>query len=339
MERETRLLAINCSGSAGAMEPFGTLALFQRSVDHNLRYKYLISDGDSKTFSLLCRGKVYGGEPDDQVAKLDCVGHVQKRLGTALRSLKTQYKGQKLSDGKTIGGAGRLTDSMINSLQNYYGKAIRNNTGNLELMVRAVQATLLHSNSSDETPRHHLCPTGEGSWCKWQRAQSLGIEYTHRKPLIPEAIVYLLKPIYARLGSPALLEKCLERLYSRYQNANESLHATVWKLCPKELFLGKRSVEIACSIAVSRYNDGACALLSLSKKVELSTSSFCRHLLRKKDRCHVQKSKYKSSEHGKALIRKSRKKRKGLEDTEKEREGPVYVPGGFDCEPGPSKRP
>ena len=210
MERETRLLAINCSGSAGAMEPFGTLALFQRSVDHNLRYKYLISDGDSKTFSLLCREKVYGGEPDDQVAKLDCVGHVQKRLGTALRSLKTQYKGQKLSDGKTIGGAGRLTDSMINSLQNYYGKAIRNNTGNLELMVRAVQATLLHSNSSDETPRHHLCPTGEGSWCKWQRAQSLGIEYTHRKPLIPEAIVYLLKPIYARLGSPALLEKCLE---------------------------------------------------------------------------------------------------------------------------------
>ena len=81
---------------------------------------------------------------------------------------------------------------------------------------------------------------------------------------------------------------------------------------------------------------GACALLSLSKK---AASSFCRHLLRKKDRCRVQKSKYKSSEHGKALRRKSRKKRKGLEDTEKEREGPVYVPGGFDCEPGPSKRP
>ena len=48
------------------------------------------------------------------------VGHIQKRLGTALRNLKVKYRGQKLSDGKTIGGgARRLTDSLINSLQNY----------------------------------------------------------------------------------------------------------------------------------------------------------------------------------------------------------------------------
>ena len=95
---------------------------------------------------------MYGSEPDDLVEKVDCVGHVQKRLGTALRNLKIRYRGQKLSDGKTIGGAGRLTDSLINSLQNYYGSAIRTNKGNLEQMIRAVQATLLHSNSSDETP-------------------------------------------------------------------------------------------------------------------------------------------------------------------------------------------
>lgn len=101
--------SINFSGSAGTMEPFGTLALFQRSLGYNLRYKYLISDGDSKTFSLLSNEKVYGADPDDQVEKLDCVGHVQKRLGTALRNLKVQYRGRKLSDGKTIGCARRLT--------------------------------------------------------------------------------------------------------------------------------------------------------------------------------------------------------------------------------------
>ena len=75
-------------------------------------------------------------------------------------------------------------------------------------------------------------------------------------------IVLLLKPIYARLGSPLLLQKCIE---GYTQNANEALHSTVWKLCPKELFVGKESVDIACSIAVCRFNDGACALLSLSK--------------------------------------------------------------------------
>ena len=63
------------------------------------------------------------------VEKMDCAGHVQKRMGTALRNLKMQYRGQKLADGKTIGGAGRLTDRVINSLQNYYGDAIRRNKG------------------------------------------------------------------------------------------------------------------------------------------------------------------------------------------------------------------
>jgi hypothetical protein len=61
-------------------------------------------------------------------------------------------------------------------------------------------------------------------------------------------------------------------------------------------------------------------------------------VLRKRDRLRVQKSKYKSSERGKALRRRARKKRKGNEDRNKEMEGPVYVPGGFDCDPGPSKR-
>ena len=325
--------SINFTSSAGAMEPYGSLALFQRSLDYNIRYKYLISDGDSKTFALLSREQVYGTDAENQVEKLDCVGHVQKRLGTALRNLKLKYRGQKLSDGKTIGGARRLTDSLINSLQNYYGHAIRHNKGNLALMVKAVQASLLHSNSSDDTPRHHLCPAGEDSWCKWQRAKALGIEYSHHKPPIPEAIVHLLKPIYARLGSPLLLQKCLE---GYTQNANEALHSTVWKLCPKELFLGKESVDIACAIAVAKFNDGACTLLSLSQRCELTSSHFSRHLFRKRDRLRVLKSKYKTSEHGKAIRKRARKRRKGFEDRDKEREGPMYVPGGFDDVPGPS---
>ena len=145
----------------------------------------------------------------------------------------------------------------------------------------------------------------------------------------------LLKPIYSRLGSRELLEKCID---GYTQNANESLHSTVWKLCPKELFLGRESVDIACSIAVCRFNDGAFALLSLAKKLELTSSRFCKQTLRRKDKLRIQKAKYKSSERGRTLWKKARKKRKGLEDKNKEKEGPMYmyVAGGFDCEPGPS---
>ena len=33
------------------------------------------------------------------------------------------------------------------------------------------------------------------------------------------------------------------------------------------------------------------------------------------------------------MRRKARKKRKVIQDRDKEREGPLYVPGGVDCEP------
>ena len=41
-------------------------------------------------------------------------------------------KGKKLADGKPLGGAGRLTDDTIDSLQTYYGMGIRNNVQRCE---------------------------------------------------------------------------------------------------------------------------------------------------------------------------------------------------------------
>ena len=128
--------------------------------------------------------------------KKDCIGHIENRMGTALRELVSRHRGQKLADGKTIGGAGRLTNTLMNSLQNYYGDAIWKSAGDLDGMVKAVQATLLHCNSSNAVPRHHLCPVGEDSWCRYQVAQARGEAYEHTNEPIPEAIVLLLKPIY-----------------------------------------------------------------------------------------------------------------------------------------------
>ena len=75
----------------------------------------------------------------------------------------------------------------------------------LDGMLKSVESTLLHCNSTDDTPRHHLCTEGESSWCKWQVAKALGKEYRHKEPL-PEAIivqlhVHVIKPIYAHLGN------------------------------------------------------------------------------------------------------------------------------------------
>jgi len=60
--------------------------------------------------------QLYDIEPE----KLECVGHIQKRIGTRLRARrKEKHGGQKLT------GKGKLTGSAVNTIQNYFGMAIR----------------------------------------------------------------------------------------------------------------------------------------------------------------------------------------------------------------------
>ena len=52
--------------------------------------------------------------PDNPIVKGECVGHVQKRVGGRLRKLKNEHGSELLSDGKKLGGVGRLHDRWIN---------------------------------------------------------------------------------------------------------------------------------------------------------------------------------------------------------------------------------
>ena len=187
-------------------------------------------------------------------------------------------------------------------------------------MMRAVQATLLHHNSTDEHPRHHLCPEGETSWCKFNKVKAKGEVFKHTKKPIPEAIVPLLKPIYARLGSRSLMEKCVD---GYTQNANEALHHVLWGFCPKELFMGKVGVDIAAALAVSCFNDGASSLARLPQLLDLMPTPVCVQFLSKKDKKRLRESKYKMSENAKKRHRACRRKRKGLEDKNKAKEGEI----------------
>ena len=137
------------------METVGTKRIWERSIKINkLRYTKFYGDGDSKSYSNVC--DVY---PGVKVEKLECVGHVQKRVGCRLRNLKKKEKG--------LGGRGKLTNNTIDTLQNYYGIAIRQNRGELKNMQAAVRATLFHVASSKQNNWHYPhCPVGSDSWCK-----------------------------------------------------------------------------------------------------------------------------------------------------------------------------
>lgn len=84
--------------------------LWKWSSIYKLRYKTLISDGDSKVFSHLQNLKVYDSEIE--LEKVECIIiHVSKWLGTALRNNVKVCKAQI----NTLGGKsfGSLKNSTI----------------------------------------------------------------------------------------------------------------------------------------------------------------------------------------------------------------------------------
>lgn len=83
----------NCSanhiGSAGKMEVDAICEMFKRSEsNYGVKYLNYIGDGDSKTYKGIVDSSPYG--PSVIINKKECVGHVQKRMGTRLRACKKQ---------------------------------------------------------------------------------------------------------------------------------------------------------------------------------------------------------------------------------------------------------
>lgn len=254
----------NCSknydGSSGGMEVAAATQVFQRSLSRGVRYIKYLGDGDSNAFSAVVQSKPYG---DLVISKLECVGHVQKRMGSRLRRLKNKMRGKKLADGKTLGGKGRLTDAVIDSMQVYYGKAIRENTDDVEKMISAVWAIYLHKISMDDKPRHELCPKGENSWCGYQRALVTGEEYSH-KHSVPEDVMKELKTIFRDLTSKELLKKCV---HGRTQNFNESLNNVIWTRIPKNTFVGLSTLKLGVMDAIITFNLGALGKVKVLEKL------------------------------------------------------------------------
>ncbi|GFV79688.1 hypothetical protein TNCV_1725131 [Trichonephila clavipes] len=76
----------------------GVLSIFQRSeTSRKACYTQYLGDGDSKGFLTIKEAKVYG---DTEVEKLECVGHVQKRMGTRLRNILKLAKALSYQMGK-----------------------------------------------------------------------------------------------------------------------------------------------------------------------------------------------------------------------------------------------
>ena len=253
------------------------------------------------------------------VEKKECVGHVQKRLGTALRKLKKEKKG--------LGGKGKLTDNMIDKLQNYYGIAIRSNSGNLEAMKSNILASLFHCASSESRPLHTYCPDGVDSWCGYNRDKAnKTTTYKHGKGLPIADVVAELKPIYARLSDDELLRKCLD---GKTQNQNESFNGMIWQRIPKTVFVGTNIFQLGVYDAVAHFNIGGKATVEVLQALGINPGTFCIAGLDQSDQLRVNMADYKAEDINKTRRKVLRGQRKNQGDKNEEKEGKTYQAGSF----------
>uniref|UniRef100_A0A0B7AFL1 Mutator-like transposase domain-containing protein n=1 Tax=Arion vulgaris TaxID=1028688 RepID=A0A0B7AFL1_9EUPU len=247
----------------------------------------------------------------------------KKRMGTRLRKIKTSWgREKKLSDGKTIGGKGRLTDTQIDSIQKYYGNAIRGNKNDLKGMREAVWAIYFHKLSTDQKPIHNLCKIG---WCPYKEAVTANKEqnYKHKNNL-PAAIMDVIKPVFRDLSHPDLLKKCLD---GYTQNANESINSTIWRYCPKHKYHGLVTVKIAVGIATLIFNDGAKSLEAPLAAMQLLCGHFTSEYFTATDGKRLQYAHKQATEASLEARSARRRKRLGLEEALTQSEGFPYLTG------------
>lgn len=314
----------NHTGSAGKMEMVGMVRIFERSeMTRNVKYVGYIGDGDAKTFQAIINSKPYGSEIT--VSKIECVGHIQKRMGTRLRKLK--QSGTKCSDGKSVGGKGRLTDKFIDKLTAYYGNAIRQHQNSLSDMRKAVWAIYFHTRSTDAEPLHTFCPKGSESWCVYQKAivNGAATDFVH-KISVPECVLDVIKPIFNDLSQPKLLQRCLG---GKTQNNNESLNSLIWKLCPKTQGAGRRIVEIATNEAIILFNEGNKGRLKVMKEYGITAGLHVHKCLLNFDIERIATSNLRFLQNTKEARKSKRRKMKAVQENLLWQEGETYAAGAF----------
>ena len=280
--------------------------------------------------------KTKDGQQSIKPNKQECVGHVQKRLGTRLRTIVKEYRREEkvMTKGKMVtkiiklSGKGKLTDTMINSMQNYYGMAICGNIGILYAMKKAVEAVLFHcTNFESPQMRHKFCPVGPDTWCKWQLDKLNNTNYYEPRLGIPKWIHDVIYPIFVDLSNTSLLSKCL---HGQTQNPNEALNQIIWSKVPKAIFVGKQVLEMGINSAIIEYNGGSFGIHKVLNYVGVETG-LCTHLgsiARNKRR--IMQSARKCSVKGIKRRKTLRSIKKGYMDKEKELEKEEsYVAGGF----------
>lgn len=332
--KETHNCNINHEGSSGKMESQGAKHIWERSVqERGVYYTTMVGDGDSSTYATI---KDTYESDSKTVQKGECVGHVQKRVGKNLRELTKKHTRtcNPLSDGKGIGGKGRLTQERIDSMQTFYGRVIRDTVKRTDItddekvdhMKSGIMAIPYHRASTDSHPQHQYCPPGERSWCGWQRDRAKGTDDYKHHDILPVPVFQCILPTFVRLSDKELLKKCL---HGGTQNRNESFHHVVWSITPKAQYQNYQTFVHSVHLAVCLWNTGAGCLATLLSELGIAPGAHTLHALATEDKFHLNFAKHKQLDTTKRRRTLIRSRNKKFYDVMLEKEDISYGAGHF----------
>ena len=259
--------ASNYQGTSQSMESSGAIDVWRRSIaTHNLAYSTYIGDGDSSSFKNLLQSDPYDGHVP--IRKEECIGHVQKRLKKRL---------MKKSKGWTS-----LSQSKAERIAHLYALVIVQHRGQSASEIHdGLQLLLEHTKEA-----HDNCPTGEGSWCYYQKKLALyqsgsgNPPPTKREPYLSPAEFMRAVEVFQVFGS---LSFCRTITMGKTQNSNESLHNMLWHNSPKSKHVGQKSLTASTALAVLSFNDGSLSYSRVMEELGLTISHQTLAYLSKRD--------------------------------------------------------
>ena len=123
-----------------------------------------------------------------------------------------------------------------------------------------------------------------------------------------------------------LFKKCL---HGQTQNNNESLNSVIWKRCPKDVFVGRSTLEMGVASAVISFNDGQSGILKVMENLSMNPSENCIRYCNERDNTRIKEMEKKSTPeviHRKEQLRAQRKR---FADIAEQNEGVIYGAGLF----------
>ena len=303
---------INHTGSSQSMEPAAATLIWSRSVEsRKLCYTTFIGDGDSKSYQQVSKMNPYDGA---LIRKEECLAHVSKRLKQTLRKKKKNTRNKTYVQH-------HLVEPKAEYISSNYSTVVRQHRGQSPADIsNALNIFLSHVSG-----KHTDCP--KDSWCRWKQTFN---PPPPKDTNYSEIDIEKIKEVFNIYASE---EFCSHLTLGMTQNANESLHNTIWCLCPKAKYVSPQSVTISTAVAVTLFNEGELSIYGFMRDLQLGTTylSF-RSIIKREETKRKRRSYFKKANLNRRVRRQKLAKERREKDLLRKEGGRSYQSSSFGSE-------